>query len=360
MSRFVSRTAFTLIELLVVIAIIALLISILLPALNGARHQGKRAKCLSNFRTLANASVLYAAEDRKENAIPIHQNTVSDLNDDDWPSESDYRWLRLGIAFCFGGRNAVIPYYPGDSGGSKSDLLMRSDTRWSAHTRPLNIYILGRDGIHSGDSRKIEWYRCPSDQGYPKHGNATFYECGQRNRDRPLYDLLGNSYRVNFAGWGNGGFAGGFYSVAGFGHRLSTLQLTSRLALYSEPLFYAMSFYDNNIDPSVQIRGWHGKPLHDNVGYADGSARFTRCGRILDLDAKAKKEMRVIDEVPWYYVLRRGQTWQMDGYPTGLAVIPFRSPSGRDTLARPGSSGYGFGTVVEWPNIGYQDNLRSE
>ncbi len=47
-----SRRGFTLIELLVVIAIIAVLMAILMPSLNRAREQGKRASCLSNLKQL--------------------------------------------------------------------------------------------------------------------------------------------------------------------------------------------------------------------------------------------------------------------------------------------------------------------
>lgn len=59
---------FTLVELLVVIAIIALLMSMLLPALTRAREQGKRAVCLGNLRQLTLAWDMYAEEN--EDRIP--------------------------------------------------------------------------------------------------------------------------------------------------------------------------------------------------------------------------------------------------------------------------------------------------
>lgn len=75
-----KRRGFTLIELLVVIAIIALLLSILIPALSRARDQAMRTSCANNIRQLLLGLTIYA--DGNNQQLP---NTGGF-----WPWDGDY------------------------------------------------------------------------------------------------------------------------------------------------------------------------------------------------------------------------------------------------------------------------------
>jgi prepilin-type processing-associated H-X9-DG protein len=73
------RAGFTLIELMVIIGIIALLVSILLPALGRARDFARRANCTSNLRQIGLACTAYSAANDRAVFIWTPSITADDL-----------------------------------------------------------------------------------------------------------------------------------------------------------------------------------------------------------------------------------------------------------------------------------------
>ena len=68
--------AFTLVEMLVVVAVIAILLSILLPTLKGARESGRTAICGSHFHQVGLAAHLYSSNNRR--MMPPYAERVAD------------------------------------------------------------------------------------------------------------------------------------------------------------------------------------------------------------------------------------------------------------------------------------------
>jgi len=159
--------AFTLIELLVVIAIIAILASLLLPALTQGKRKAHQAVCLSNLRQMGIAIKLYIND--FDSRFPAKW--VADLESDQYNGvKSDQ--------LCLGGfdpeHEPCLERYP------------------RARARPLYDYM-----------RPSEVYRCPVDQGLDTPAG-----CRQHLITPSNFRVIGCSYAYNAGGLCRPGFEG--------------------------------------------------------------------------------------------------------------------------------------------------------
>ncbi len=110
------KQGFTLIELLVVIAIIAILMSVLMPALRSARDHAKRMHCLNNVKTLTLGYLMY--KDEHDGRI-----VPGSTGRDDWvlrppsgdaPLKEKLDTIRNGLLYKYVGETVDVYRCPAD------------------------------------------------------------------------------------------------------------------------------------------------------------------------------------------------------------------------------------------------------
>jgi prepilin-type N-terminal cleavage/methylation domain-containing protein/prepilin-type processing-associated H-X9-DG protein len=126
--RRVTRDGFTLVELLVVIGIIALLISILLPALSKARKSANTVYCSANIRSICQAIIMYTAENK--GYIPGSPATSGRfLWTSDWsPNANDNNCPFISQSWDWQAPIAKMMQIDFEEGGAISQRLKRFDT----------------------------------------------------------------------------------------------------------------------------------------------------------------------------------------------------------------------------------------
>ncbi len=104
--RRVLRSSFTLIELLIVIGIIAILSSMLLPALAQSKRKAHEVKCVSNIRQLAMANIYYA-NDANDYLVPL---TTDGANKEWWWGVSNTDTINGGQVVIDPTKGPIYPY----------------------------------------------------------------------------------------------------------------------------------------------------------------------------------------------------------------------------------------------------------
>ena len=262
-----QKRGFTLIELLVVIAIIAVLISILLPALHMARNEGQSVKCQANIRATIQCALMYMDNQEGSKLLPWYR----------YPAYTGYG-PNLFTPWVFGGFQSQI----NDNDGYVGDYEVYPD-----EIRPLNKFVdPGKYG-----KAIIELYIDPGDRTH----RTSIIGSGDIPLDEEQYaswETNGTSYTLNTR-WAQGyALPSGNFDLTDFDPNLAgeaNLNVkiakhlvggeTAEFIFYVEQGFYSATYRAGPTiagiggGPAPQRFGWHRKWSSWNVGFFDGHGR---------------------------------------------------------------------------------------
>jgi len=154
-------SSFTLIELLVVITIIAILASMLLPALNQARERARNAQCQSNLKELGAGMLLYFGDNR--DFLPPVSNGASSPGSPRWTAllmgtQTTMNFWEVPSSGAYAGRQLF--HCPSMTGGNHA--ASGSDSGWWEYTPDYGVNSLLYPGNGNRESVKISSIRSVS------------------------------------------------------------------------------------------------------------------------------------------------------------------------------------------------------
>lgn len=223
-----NRRAFNLVELLIAVAIMAVLVSVLLPALLHARRASQTTVCASHMRQLGTAFQSYVQDHRR---FP--------------KTDSTPEWRYSGVDFV---------------GPERVPMLSAN--------RPLNIFYSDKLPATSGEF--LASFKCPADRGLWRMGNDPRNPGASVIGDRSCYEFYGNSYRANTLLM-DSTLAG----IDALARPLAEHDITvspARLLVAGDAVWYYATRPEGNPESSLDA-SWHSEPRSGNMAAWDGSVR---------------------------------------------------------------------------------------
>lgn len=250
------------------ISIVAVLISLLVPAMAAARVEGQKTKCMAHLRNLAQLASAYSAEDADGVYGPVH------------PQANYYH----GEGYAeYGGGPGIAPY-------------VNWDEPFDPSTRPFNKMIYGVEGMASGaddfvagwsqsDSSMFDQFRCPGeDMGYQEWPG---WQGLPEEVERSYFVANGTSYRMNNLVWREGSGSSGISNhrntwIAGvYGRPVNRIPDTSVTVAFMEARAFQTVFTNDTwgfLSVHGELTSYHKKLGYFNLAYADGHVSFADMG----------------------------------------------------------------------------------
>jgi len=234
-----KRRAFTLIEMLVVVGVIALLVSLLVPALSLAKEQAKSVTCLNNLRQFSMAAHIYSLDNQDyypKAYMKVKSGSISTMYCWDFTTITDWstKQTQVVAGMLWQGQSTIeqihqCPSYFGSSNtagdpytgynyntsyiGHGSGEIMQTPARVTDVKSPSECALFGDGEIKDGANKYMRspWkapgmdefdYRYAGTQGYRHHGSTNVAYCD--GRAQAVKRCFTDTYDPNLVAAGTG------------------------------------------------------------------------------------------------------------------------------------------------------------